>query len=119
MAEKLSVVYALVMVIGVLGAGGDLLLYAWAQSRANWQLAAGLLVWVLSLLAFAFLLRYSNRSLSVVFVMVAALHTLIVLGWDLYIQFRRPSGWEVLGMLLALAGVATIEISHALKGEEH
>ena len=101
--------YAAVLVIGILGAAGDLVLYRWSKSNELWELLLGLLLWIVSLVAFGYLLRYGGRSLSVVFILTAVAHSLIVLGWDIFSVSRRVSFAEGIGIGTALVGVLIIE----------
>lgn len=91
------------------GAAGDLLLYRWATARHNGWLAGALSSWIVSLILFGLLLRWSGRTLGVTFVLAAVVHTAIILSWDAIKSGRRLSLLEWAGLALAMAGVLFIE----------
>ena len=101
--------YGMLLLIGLTGAVGDIWLYRWAQSNRPLWFVSGLASWLISLILFALLMRSKPRSLSVTFVLIAVVHTAVVLGWDHFSEGTQLSRNEIAGALLAIAGVLLIE----------
>lgn len=99
-----------VLLIGLLGAIGDIGLYRWSQTGASKQFVIGMASWLSCLLLFAGVFKITPRPLSLVFVTVAVIHVAVVLGWDFFIEGTRLSSRETLGLILAVAGLMMMEL---------
>jgi len=107
---RLAGYYLLLILSGLTGAAGDICLYRWAKSQVNSWMLAGLGSWLVCLVLFALLLRFSSRTLGVSFVLAAAIHTVAVLSWDWIGSESRLSTLTWMGIVVTAVGVLLIEI---------
>ena len=107
--------YVMLILVGVSGGAGDILLDSWAKSSRGIFLAVSLLSWLGCILLFAYLLKYGSRGLGVTFAMSAVIHIVLVMGWDFWFSGTRLNRMELIGVMLAVIAVITIEVGHGLK----
>jgi uncharacterized membrane protein YhhN len=104
--------YLIIAAIAVLGAAGDIWLYRGARAGSSLQLALGLASWLVSLLMFAGLVRSSDCTLSVAFVLSAAIHVAVVVGFDFLMESPSLTLFERLGVVITIVGILCIEFGH-------
>lgn len=103
-------VYALLLLSGLFGAIGELGLYKWAKTDSIAWIVGAFVSWAISLGLFGLLLRMDQRSLSVLFVLSAAVHIIIVVGWDRVCEASRLSTWEGLGVVFGIVAILLIQL---------
>lgn len=103
-------IYALLFLSGLSGAIGDIGLYKWAKNDSVGWLVVAVVSWSLSLGAFGLLLRIEQRSLTVLFVLSAAVHILTVVACDRISVTSSLSRTEWLGVLLGIAAILVIQL---------
>lgn len=101
--------YLVVLGIAVLGAVGDIGLYRGARAGSPAVVVLGMASWFLSLLLFAGLVRWSDCTLSVSFVLCAAIHIAVVVGFDFLLESTALSTCGKLGVALTVVGILCIE----------
>ncbi len=105
--------YGLLLVIGISGGLGDIWIYKWAKSgEFGWFLIASV-VWLLSLILFAFLLKWDNRSFSAAFILSSISHVVLVLVCDLMYFGGRLSRLEWAGIGMAVVAICLLELGRA------
>ena len=105
--------FAVLAVIGITAACGDILIFRWSRSNSVSDLLLSIGSWSVSLILFGLMLRWTGRPLGLAFVLVAALHTILILLWDTIVEKTTWTRTECLGVALALLGALLIEISHS------
>lgn len=84
---------------------GCYLPYLWLRGQANaWVLAPA----ALSLAAFVWLLSLHPFAAGRTYASYGAVYVVTALGWLWAVDGVRPSRWDLIGGLLALAGMAVI-----------
>ena len=102
--------YGLLFAIGISGGLGDIWIYKWSRSGGmGWFLiACG--VWLVSLILFAFLLKWDDRSFSASFILSSISHVVLVMICDLAYFGGRLSRLEWAGIGLAVVSIGLIEL---------
>jgi hypothetical protein len=110
MPVRSIIVYAILALVGVLGAVSDLILNQWARTgRVAWLLAAyGAWVGVATLLGLILRLNYFSFSGAVVLFLLANTAGAIVI--DRQFLGRRLGVWEWAGIGLAVIAMTMMEI---------
>lgn len=98
----------LILLVSVLGAAGDILIYRGARS-STMLIAAGMVSWSVGLLLFADLMRRGDSRLGIAFMLSAALHIMLVVGFDLLIEKSHFSFVEKMGIATTLVGIVLLE----------
>lgn len=89
---------------------GCYLAFLWLRKGAS---AALLIPAAVSLALFAFLLTLHPAAAGRTYAAYGCVYVAAALGWLWAIEGIRPSGWDVAGVLLALAGMAVIALQPA------
>lgn len=109
----------LLLLSASLGAAGDIALYRWARGGVAFgQMLTGLALWICSLLLWTLVIRWSDRGLSLSFVLTAAFHIIVVLAYDRIVERTAMSRFEVLGLILAVLGIVLIDLGQFQKPTE-
>lgn len=98
-------------------AAGDIGLFRWAKAPRTTTLTMALSAWLIGIGLFAIFLRRSTTSFTTAFVVVTIAQTLLVVGYDVCFERYRPTWPEVLGVVLAIAGVTLLECSSTRASE--
>lgn len=99
--------------IGITAAMGDVFIFRWSRTNAALDVLLAIGSWTVSLVLFGLLLRWTGRPLGLAFVLVAAIHTILILLWDRLVEKTTWTWMECAGVALALFGALLIEIGHA------
>ena len=102
----------LILLVAVLGAAGDILIYRGVRSSTT-LIAAGMASWCIGLLLFADLMRRGDSRLGIAFMLSAALHILLVVGFDVLVEKSHFSFVEKLGIAITIVGIVLLECGHA------
>lgn len=102
--------YGLLLAIGISGGLGDIWIYKWSKSGDfRWLLIASI-VWLMSLMLFAILLKWDNRSFSAAFILSSISHVVLVLICDLIYFGGRLSRLEWAGIGLSVIAIGLLEL---------
>lgn len=103
-------VYSLLVVVGFVGAIGDIAVNQWAKShRVEWWLAS-CAIWIGAASLFGILLRWQHFSFGITVVLALLVHSGIVLVWDAIWERARLSPLQWLGVFCALLAVCLVEV---------
>jgi len=109
MYQKTLVIYAAMVVLGLLGAISDAILHQWAKTnRWHWLLAA-YLAWLLVATCLGFVFRWGFFSFSSAVILFLMVNTIAALIIDILIYSLQIKMWSVLGILFAVASMVCIE----------
>jgi len=109
---------AVMLVVGITAAAGDILIFRWSKSASSVDLLLSLGSWTISLVLFGLLLRWSGRTLGLTFIVAAVLHTLLILLWDVFAEKTRWTTLELVGIVVAVTGVIITEVGHTISTAE-
>lgn len=99
--------WLLLLLSATFGSFGDILLFEWARKRGQWTIFAGLGLWLISLLLFAWLFRYRSLPFSTSVVVFVVIHILIDVTWDVSVFGGRLTGLQFAGIALAIEAAMT------------
>ena len=102
--------YGLLLAIGISGGLGDIWIYKWSKSGDFRWLLISCVVWLLSLMLFAILLKWDNRSFSAAFILSSISHVILVLVCDLIYFGGRLSRLEWAGIGLSFIAICLLEL---------
>jgi hypothetical protein len=108
-ANRLAV-YGMIAAVGVLGAVSDVILNQWARTgRLSWLLGA-YASWIIVATLLGVILRSGYFGFGVAVVLFLLANTLAALWLDYQFFAGRLSGLSWLGMVLAIAAMACLEL---------
>lgn len=116
-SESPYLIYGLILVTAIAGALGDIFIYNWAKTNVMAWMVAACLVFLVSIIAFGFLIKLDTRSLSAAFLIVSMVHAAAVLGCDWLYYGERLNRVECIGMAMAVATIVVLEIGHSMRPE--
>jgi drug/metabolite transporter (DMT)-like permease len=103
-------VYGVLVVIGALGAISDALLNQWARTgRLSWLLAA-YVSWLTVATLLGFVLRWGYFSFGAAVVLFLLVNTVAALALDYLLFSGRVTAWGWIGIGLAVAAIACMEL---------
>lgn len=103
-------VYGLLIIVGIVGAIGDIAINQWAKShRFEWWLAS-CAIWIGVATLFGVLLRWQYFTFGVAVVLALLVHSALALIWDAAWERTKLSPLQWLGVFCALLAFCLIEI---------
>lgn len=105
-----TIIYGLLVLIGVASGVGDILLYKWARSSQPIWLLAASSAWFGSLLLCGFLFKLEHFSFGAVVVLATMIHLGIGVLWGFFCAGTSLSRMEMLGLLLAIIAIVLLEV---------
>lgn len=106
-------VYALIIAAGLLGAVSDAVLNQWAKIGGAAWLLASYVAWIAVATVLGFLFRSKHLSFSTTVVVFLVTNVVFVLLLDSLAFKEKVTGWQWLGIGLAIAAVVAIEFGRA------
>lgn len=109
-------VYCLLVLVGLVGALGDVTVNQWARSNQVWWWVVSCFVWVLAATIFGFVLRLHHFTFSVTVVLALVIHSITVLLIDrvCYGVKLPPLQWA--GILCAVLAFCFVELGRTSSG---
>lgn len=109
MDAKVSV-YGLLIIVGLVGALGDIAINQWAKSHSFEWWAASCGIWIGAATLFGLLLRWQYFEFGIAVVLALLVHSGVVLVWDAVWERANLSPLQWVGVLCALMAFCFIEI---------
>ncbi len=110
-----SLVYGLLIAVGLLGAAGDVAVYHWSLSRNHGWLLLSWLLWIVSVTLFGVCFRYQHFSFGPGLVIALAIHAVTGLACDYLFYGQRLNRFEILGISLAAIAILILELARPQK----
>ena len=104
------VVYAVLVLAGLLGAASDAVLNQWARTGRGVWLLGGYGLWLVVATLLAFILRSGYFGFGAAVVLFLMVNSLAALAVDRVLFNARLSAWGWAGIALAIAAMVCIEI---------
>lgn len=103
-------IYGLLVMVGFIGAIGDIAVNQWAKShRFEWWLAS-CAIWIGAASLFGLLLRWQYFTFGIAVILALLVHSGIALVWDATWERVRLSPLQWLGVLCAVLAFCLIEV---------
>lgn len=116
--EKL-LVYSLLVLVGVIGAVGDIAVNQWAKShRFEWWLTT-CAIWIGAASLFGLLLRWQHFSFGVAVILALLVHSGVVLVWDAIWEGAKLSPLQWLGIFCAVLAFCLVEAGKSSPVSNH
>lgn len=103
-------VYCLLVLVGLIGALGDVTVNQWARSNQIWWWIVSCFVWVLAATIFGSVLKLQHFTFGVAVVLALLVHSLCVLAFDYAWYKASLSRWQWLGVVCAILALCCVEL---------
>ncbi|MGE0882454.1 MAG: hypothetical protein AB7P14_02815 [Blastocatellales bacterium] len=111
--NNLTLVYGLLVLIGISSGVGDILLYKWAKAAHGGWLLAAYAVWSVSIASLGLLFKLDHFSFGAAVVLATVIHLAIGVCWSLLMTDAKVTTLEIIGLIFAAIAVILLELGRA------
>ncbi len=109
-------VYCLLVLVGLVGALGDVTVNQWARSNQVWWWIVSCFVWVLAATIFGLMLKLHHFTFGVAVVLALVIHSITVLLGDRACYGVKLSPLQWVGILCAVLAFCFVELGRTGSG---